>query len=352
MGLYIFFVIYTGSALGGICGPIVSKYITGIKWSVILSSIGFIGWYISLIFEINWTIIASSIIMGLLLSIYVSQLFVWLASMPIHHQSNYYAGIFNFVFGLSGIIGAVIPIGVFVLNYNFTHLLYICTGISFMMTLALVCSMNRIKFDSTQEVGLHLYLDILKLKMVWLFHPIIIYNASCIILTFGVIPKFFNGDLLTVSYYYLIYGIIYSIWCYVMQYIYRRFYSNYLLVICILCLILIYLYLILNIYINLPSYLIYVLSLFTAINDSTIKTISTIESNKYFNEYKAIFGLSRSVYSISCAIFSIIAIYVTWYYYLTIMVCMLAIAIVMYVWLKSHNNTTLNQLKEMMPLLV
>lgn len=354
LGLYIYFVIYICSAIGGLSVSTISRYITGIKWSVIIGSVGFVAWYVSLYYDILWIVIICSVIMGLLLSVFMSQILVWLASMPIYHDSTYYVGIFNFVFGISGVIGSVIAIIVFNLNYNFTNLLMLCGITSIVMSLILIFSLDYIKQDDTHAVGFYMYSEVLKLRSLWLIHPIVIYNAACLIFTFAIIPKLFANNYLYVSYHYLVYSCMYSIWCYVIQYIYRRYYTRYILFINLLCIIIEYVYLVSIGYINLSDnwyfYSLYSLSIISAINDSTAKTLCTIESNIYFHEYKAIFGISRAIYSVSAAIFSIIAIYTSWYYYSMILVFMLAVTIVSYVWLKTTDDKFVEHDKELLPL--
>lgn len=330
-GLIMNIFMYFANMFGSLSAPFTTYWILGLKWTVIAGGTAYLAQLISLNLHNIWILYSFSMITGFGIGIVKSQQNSWISTLPIEKHAEFYLGTYNSIFSCYGIIGYGFSYLMIYYGYNISVVIWI-TLIITVIILLLLSFLKSPTLDTSHKITVKMYYKLLRQPDIWYIVPYCIYFAISNVFTFSITPLvLINYDIIMLN--FLFYSVVYCVTSYILGIFYNKIGTGTISIINLLTGILIaIMYLTMNIY-NLTIINRYYALLFgciSGINDSITSLIIITEINNNFSEYKVMYGFTRTIYSFTCMIISLIAIYISGLVYTCIMVSIILFACIGY----------------------
>lgn len=240
-GFYSHMIVFICTIFGALFSPILVTHVLGIKWTLMTGAGTYVIYLLAYCLDHVPLFLVMSAVNGFGAGIFRSQQNTWITSMPIHtargfvrsanhtpikssfHQDGdmaWYLGLFNSVFGLYGIIGAVIALVVFSYEFSNAVLMWTMTGMAFGAFLAMIFMEDPLT-TRDDTFNLEVYKGFLLDGHLWLLAPMVFFQAYGMVYSYEVLPLMYAGNSYWIALNFLVYSVVYCVVSYMVGFLSR-----------------------------------------------------------------------------------------------------------------------------------
>jgi hypothetical protein len=342
-GFYINIILLLSATFGSMLSGFISYYIRS-KSTILIGIFTLIIWMVCYTIVDNIIIIyLITILCGLGSGLIMSLFNIWICSLDIYGNENYYIGIGNSMLSIGSLISGLIAILILYFDVSFNIFVIIITCISCCCFTIILFYSTNIKNNETHNISFSIIYDILKHMDIWMFIPIFVLYGANIIFASAILPLYFKGNGYMISLNFMILSLCMTLCSWLIGNLYKR--MNVYVLLLIQCLIIIFMTIAIEllIYFSMKIEYYFILSILGGFSYSISLSIYSIELSIWFREFKCVYCLSRSIIYLSGACFGLIALYTPIEFYLFLMMMSACTFLFFYKYLKYWNKKRDNQ---------
>lgn len=322
-----------------ILGPYISNYVMGVKWTIVVGTIGITIWLLAINIDNTWVIIVATVMCGFGVGLFRGHQNVWISYQNIGNDVGYYIALGNSIFTIYVFIVATVGLILAVFTLSIIKVLNIYLIIILIAQIALLF-INNPKITKNNFN----YKDLLKTN-IWILLPLSQIQSINICILYTVIPHKMNTEIpdssLTLSLLaslFLAYSLTNSLAYYSVGILFKKISSIIFFVISIVLAFVIATMLIglfdfdiviSNTNVTITYAYVIVLGVMLGIYDGIIPNINLILLAMWFD--KNIFCMQRITYCMTIALFTFTVKYFNWHVFLVLLIGLNVVSLVCYV---------------------
>jgi MFS family permease len=223
-GFISYILIFVLNVASSLLAPFIVFYLTGVKWTIVIGAISYLIWLLLFNLGNNTLLLIGAVFLGIGAGLFRSQQNVWITSLEYENSASkdYYVGIYNAIFGLNGVIGAIFTVIILYFDYGIDMLVWILLIISVAAFISLVF-IKPVKINNSHEITLKLYYQTAKDIKLLLLLPLILYQSCGLVVSYELLPVYFaKFGKFSIALMFLLYSVVYCINMYILSVLIKK----------------------------------------------------------------------------------------------------------------------------------